>query len=79
MADNGVTDDDLAELVELASEATTAFIGGDMRRYFTLIDHADDFTLMSPTGGAVTVGPIAPRSTSRRWRGSSRAAPGPWK
>ena len=42
MADDHVTDDDLAELIELASEATTAFIGGDMQRYFALIDHADD-------------------------------------
>jgi ketosteroid isomerase-like protein len=56
MADNRVTDDDLAELIELAAEATSAFIGGDMRRYFRLIEHTDDYTLMEPTGGEVTHG-----------------------
>ena len=56
MADDRVTDDDLAELIELASEATSAFIGGDMQRYFALIEHTDDYTLMSPTGGEVTQG-----------------------
>lgn len=56
MAENDVKDDGLAELIELVSEATSAFISGDMRRYFTLIEHADDYTLMSPTGGDVTHG-----------------------
>jgi ketosteroid isomerase-like protein len=44
-------DADLDELVERVAEATSAFIAGDMRRYFDLVDHADDFTLMGPTGG----------------------------
>ncbi len=56
MADNHVADSDLAELVELATEATSAFIGGDMRRYFALIKHTDDYTLMSPTGGETILG-----------------------
>jgi Ketosteroid isomerase homolog len=51
MADNRVTDTDLAELIELAAEATSAFIRGDMRRYFALMKHTDDYTLMAPTGG----------------------------
>ena len=51
MTDDHVTEADLAELVSLVTEATSAFISGDMRRYFALIKHADDYTLMSPTGG----------------------------
>ena len=61
MTDNDVTDDDLAALIELASEATSAFIGGDMHRYFALIEHADDYTLMSPTGGEVASSDISER------------------
>jgi ketosteroid isomerase-like protein len=57
MADDRVTDADLAALTELAGEATSAFIRGDMRRYFALIEQTDDYTLMSPTGGEITHGP----------------------
>jgi ketosteroid isomerase-like protein len=56
MADNRVTGADLAELIELAADATSAFIRGDMRRYVSLIHHTDDYTLMSPTGGDVAHG-----------------------
>ena len=49
--DHHVTDADLAELTSLVTEATSAFISGDVRRYVELVKHADDFTLMSPTGG----------------------------
>ncbi len=45
------SDGDLGELIELMSEAASAFIGGRMRRYFELMNHTDDFSLMSPTGG----------------------------
>ena len=48
-------------LIELASEATSAFIGGDMHRYFALIEHADDYTLMSPTGGEVAGSDVSER------------------
>jgi ketosteroid isomerase-like protein len=51
MAADRVTDADLAELIELVTEATSAFIGGDIRRYVALVKHAEDFTLMAPTGG----------------------------
>jgi ketosteroid isomerase-like protein len=51
MSDGHVTDRDLAELIQRTKEATSAFIGGDMRRYVTLIRHADDYTLMAPYGG----------------------------
>jgi ketosteroid isomerase-like protein len=51
VTEDHVTDADVAELVELMSEAASAFIGGDMRRYFALMQHTEDFTLMPPTGG----------------------------
>src|SRR3954471_845606 len=34
--------------------AASAYIGGDVRRYFALMQHADDFTLMDPFGGETT-------------------------
>ncbi len=51
MADNDVPRADLEELIDLVGEATSAFISGDMRRYFALTKHTDDYTLMAPTGG----------------------------
>jgi ketosteroid isomerase-like protein len=51
MPEERKSDDDLAELIGLMSEAASAFIGGRMRRYFDLMRHTDDFTLMPPTGG----------------------------
>jgi ketosteroid isomerase-like protein len=51
MTDERVTEADVADLIASVVEATSAFISGDMRRYVTLIKHADDYTLMSPTGG----------------------------
>jgi ketosteroid isomerase-like protein len=49
-----MTDQDLDELLARVKEATSALIGGDMRRYFDLVDHAEDFTLMGPFGGETT-------------------------
>ena len=46
-----MTQSDVHELVELMREAASAYIGGDIRRYFELMQHADDFTLMDPFGG----------------------------
>jgi hypothetical protein len=51
MAHGNVTDEELAELIRRTAEAASAFIRGDMRRYLTLIKHADDYTLMAPFGG----------------------------
>ena len=51
MAEDPVTDADLDELVEIMEAAASAYIGGEMRRYFDLMQHADDFTLMGPFGG----------------------------
>jgi len=46
-----VTASDVDELVALMRDAASAYIGGDIRRYFDLMQHADDFTLMDPFGG----------------------------
>ena len=51
MTEEHVTDADVDELVELMGEAASAYIRGDARRYFELMKHADDFTLMDPFGG----------------------------
>jgi ketosteroid isomerase-like protein len=59
LADDRVTDADLDELVELMGVAASAYIGGEMRRHFDLMKHADDFTLMSPFGGETSRETIA--------------------
>jgi ketosteroid isomerase-like protein len=55
-ADDRAADGDLDDLLQIAVESTSAFIGGDMRRYLELIEHSDDYTLMPPTGGDVIHG-----------------------
>jgi ketosteroid isomerase-like protein len=45
---------DVDELVDLTREAASAYIGGEIRYYFELMNHADDFTLMDPFGGETT-------------------------
>ena len=51
MTPGDVTDDDVADLERLMSEAASAIIRGDLRTYATLMRHADDYTLMAPSGG----------------------------
>jgi ketosteroid isomerase-like protein len=51
MAPSTVTEAELAELIARTAEAAKAYIRGDMRTYFTLMRHGDDYTLMSPFGG----------------------------
>jgi ketosteroid isomerase-like protein len=46
-----IIDEELSELIELMTEAASVFIRGDMRRYAALMRHADDYTLMPPSGG----------------------------
>jgi ketosteroid isomerase-like protein len=45
------TDEELVGLTELMGEAASALIRGDVRQYAELMRHADDFTLMAPSGG----------------------------
>lgn len=54
MTEEHVTQADVDELVELMREAASAYIGGEIRRYFDLMQHADDFTLMDPFGGEIS-------------------------
>lgn len=42
MAHGNVTDEEVAELIRRSAEAASALIRGDMRRYLTLIKHAED-------------------------------------
>ncbi|MGO1076020.1 YybH family protein [Inquilinus sp. CA228] len=51
-----VTDKDITDLVARAAEANAALMRGDIEGYLALISHADDFTLMTPFGGAPTCG-----------------------
>jgi ketosteroid isomerase-like protein len=46
-----VTDEDVAELVRRAEEATVAYAQGDMKQYVALVNHADAYTLADPLGG----------------------------
>jgi len=45
------TDEELAALVRRVAEAAQALISGDLEGYAARIDHASDYTLMSPYGG----------------------------
>jgi len=56
MAQSNVTEEEFAALIRRTAEAASALIRGDVRRYFALIPHADDYTLMSPFGGEPTRG-----------------------
>ncbi len=51
-----VTDEELAALVHRTTDAAQALISGDAKGYAALIEHADDYTLMSPYGGDVVRG-----------------------
>jgi ketosteroid isomerase-like protein len=51
-----ITDTDLTDLVQRMDQAAKAFIKGDIDQYLSLFDHADDYTLMSPTGGPTVYG-----------------------
>lgn len=51
-----IDDDQLHELIARMSDAASAYIRGDARRYFALFDHPDDYSLMPPYGGDTVVG-----------------------
>jgi len=55
--DNGMHEDDAAQLMRRAADANDAFIAGDMRRWYDLASPiSGDFTLMAPFGGAPSHG-----------------------
>ena len=47
----GLSERDVAALVQLHHDANAAWMVGDARRFLDLIPPAEDFTLMSPFGG----------------------------
>jgi ketosteroid isomerase-like protein len=48
--------DDVQKLIELSKDSNVALVRGDGERYASMVNHADDFTLLSPFGGQPTVG-----------------------
>ena len=48
--------EDVANLTRRTAEANTALVRGDIDGYLKLIEHAKDYTLMAPFGGAPTRG-----------------------
>jgi hypothetical protein len=55
MAQESITEEDLAELIRGTEEAA-ALMRGDMSTYLAHIKHADDYTLMAPFDGEPTCG-----------------------
>src|SRR5262245_25379182 len=51
-----VTDKDVANVTRRTAEANAALVHGDIDGYLALIEHASDYTLMAPFGGAPTRG-----------------------
>src|SRR5262245_3782180 len=47
-----VTDKAVADLTRRSAEANAALVRGDIDGYLALIKHAQDFTLLTPFGGA---------------------------
>ncbi len=54
----------VAELMRLSQDANTALMRGDIETYRAVLPYTDDFTLMSPFGGAPTHGR---ELTAERW------------
>jgi ketosteroid isomerase-like protein len=44
----------VADLVQRSAEGNSALMRGDIKKYYEVIPHTDDFTLMSPFGGKPT-------------------------
>jgi ketosteroid isomerase-like protein len=51
MTAGDITDEAVADLIRRVEDAASALIRGEIDRYFALVRHADDFTLMPPSGG----------------------------
>src|SRR5215470_1475896 len=51
-----VPDEEIANLVQRTEEANQALVRGDIDEYVALTQHAEDYTLMAPFGGAPTHG-----------------------
>lgn len=64
-----MADKEVAELIRRSAEANAALMRGDVNRYRALVALTDDFTLMSPFGGAPTRGSEV---TPERWEAMGR-------
>jgi ketosteroid isomerase-like protein len=51
-----ITDEEVAELTREVADANAALVRGDIEGYLSLIEHADEYTLMAPFGGKPTRG-----------------------
>ena len=51
-----VADEDVAHLIRRTAVANAALVRGDIDGYLALTEHAKDYTLMAPFGGAPTRG-----------------------
>lgn len=51
MPEHAIADEDINALIRRVAEAAAAYIRGDIRRYVSLIEHAEDYTLLPPYGG----------------------------
>lgn len=58
------THDVAAELFTWSGEGQAALMQGDARRYLDIVPLADDFTLMSPFGGAPSHGAYSPEQVA---------------
>jgi ketosteroid isomerase-like protein len=59
----------VAELIRRSADSNAALMRGDIDRYRAVVTYSDDFTLMSPFGGAPTHGRDL---TSDRWEAMGR-------
>ena len=59
----------VAGLTRRSAESNAALMRGDVGRYRALVEHTEDFTLMSPFGGEPTRGADM---TSERWEAMGR-------
>ena len=56
MTSIGITEKDIAALIERWSEAAQLYIDGDLRSYAAIARHAEDYTLLPPSGGGARSG-----------------------
>ena len=69
MAHGGLTEKEMTELIQRSAESNAALMRGDIDGYRALITLTEDFTLMSPFGGAPTHGSDM---TSESWEAMGR-------
>jgi ketosteroid isomerase-like protein len=69
LAASSLADKEVAELVRRSAESNAALMRGDVSQYRSLVALTDDFTLMSPFGGAPTHGP---EITAEKWEAMGR-------